>query len=105
LAGRRSVVISHLSLHKDAPIPRAVQTIGRTLAVPVLADCTINILERRFPTGTAAQRNYAENDNSPSFQQLEFFDHTVSCCIWPRNDCLKIMTQEFPGQTFISRCI
>src|ERR1700758_2563131 len=24
---------THLSLHKDAPIPRAVQTIGRTLAV------------------------------------------------------------------------
>src|ERR1700730_18373760 len=27
---------THLSLHKDAPIPRAVQTIGRALAVPVL---------------------------------------------------------------------
>src|SRR3989441_9636595 len=27
---------THLSLHKDAPIPRAVQTIGRTLAVPFL---------------------------------------------------------------------
>jgi hypothetical protein len=26
----------HLSLHKDAPIPRAVQTVGCTLAVPVL---------------------------------------------------------------------
>src|SRR5262249_7994745 len=25
---------------------------------------------------SAAQRGYAENDNSPSFQQLEFFDHT-----------------------------
>jgi hypothetical protein len=25
-----------LSLHKDAPIPRAVQTVGRTLAMPVL---------------------------------------------------------------------
>jgi hypothetical protein len=24
------------SLHKDAPIPRAVQTVGRTLAMPVL---------------------------------------------------------------------
>jgi hypothetical protein len=44
---------THLSLHKDAPIPRAVQTSGRTLAVPVLADCTTNISERRFPTGTA----------------------------------------------------
>jgi hypothetical protein len=27
---------THLSLHKDAPIPRAVQTVGRTLAIPVL---------------------------------------------------------------------
>src|SRR3979411_3401476 len=26
---------THLSLHKDAPIPRAVQTVGRTLAMPV----------------------------------------------------------------------
>jgi transposase InsO family protein len=27
---------THLSLNKDAPIPRAVQTVGRTLAVPIL---------------------------------------------------------------------
>ena len=27
---------THLSLNKDAPIPRAVQTFGRTLAVPIL---------------------------------------------------------------------
>jgi hypothetical protein len=27
---------THLSLHKDAPTPRAVQTVGRTLAMPVL---------------------------------------------------------------------
>src|SRR5215831_16849868 len=27
---------THLSLHKDAPIPRAVQTVGLTLAMPVL---------------------------------------------------------------------
>jgi hypothetical protein len=27
---------THLSLHKDAPIPRAVQTVGRTLAMQVL---------------------------------------------------------------------
>ena len=27
---------THLSLHKDAPIPRAVQTVGHTLAVPIL---------------------------------------------------------------------
>jgi hypothetical protein len=27
---------THLSLHKDAPIPRAAQTVGRTLAMPVL---------------------------------------------------------------------
>jgi Integrase core domain len=27
---------THLSPHKDAPVPRAVQTAGRTLAMPVL---------------------------------------------------------------------
>jgi hypothetical protein len=27
---------THLSLHKDAPIPRSVQTVGRVLAMPVL---------------------------------------------------------------------
>jgi hypothetical protein len=27
---------THLLLHKDTPIPRAVQTVGRTLAIPVL---------------------------------------------------------------------
>jgi hypothetical protein len=27
---------THLSLEKDAPISRAVQTVGQTLAVPVL---------------------------------------------------------------------
>ena len=27
---------THLSLNKDAPIPRAVQTVGQTLAVPIL---------------------------------------------------------------------
>ena len=27
---------THLSLQKDAPIPRAVQTVGQTLAVPIL---------------------------------------------------------------------
>jgi hypothetical protein len=48
---------THLSLHKDAPIPRAVQTVGRTLAMPVLvADCTTNISERKFPTGTASKK-------------------------------------------------
>src|SRR5260221_291535 len=44
---------THLSLHKDAPIPRAVQTVGRTLAMPVL-------------------------DNSPSFRQFQFFGHKGS---------------------------
>jgi transposase InsO family protein len=29
-------VRTHLSLEKDTPIPRAVQTVGRTLAVPIL---------------------------------------------------------------------
>jgi hypothetical protein len=27
---------THLSLEKDTPIPRAVQTVGQTLAVPIL---------------------------------------------------------------------
>jgi hypothetical protein len=27
---------THLSLHKDAPIPRTIQTVGHTLAMPVL---------------------------------------------------------------------
>jgi hypothetical protein len=27
---------THLSLQKDAPVPRAIQTVGRTLAMPVL---------------------------------------------------------------------
>jgi hypothetical protein len=27
---------THLSLEKDAPIPRAIQAVGQTLAVPVL---------------------------------------------------------------------
>ena len=27
---------THLSLEKDAPIPRAVQSVGQTLAVPIL---------------------------------------------------------------------
>jgi transposase InsO family protein len=29
---------THLSLQKDAPIPRAVQTVGQTLAVPILGE-------------------------------------------------------------------
>lgn len=27
---------AHLSPHKDAPIPRTMQTVGQTLAVPIL---------------------------------------------------------------------
>ena len=46
---------THLSLHKDAPIPRAVQTVGRTLAMPVLGDCTTNISERKFSTRTGGR--------------------------------------------------
>jgi hypothetical protein len=34
--GRTYLCTMHLSLQKDAPIPRAVQTAGRTLAMPVL---------------------------------------------------------------------
>ena len=37
-----------------APIPRAVQTVGQTLAGQYWAGCTTNISEREFPTGTGA---------------------------------------------------
>jgi hypothetical protein len=49
---------THSSLHKDAPIPRTVQTVGRTLAVPILGGLhrTTNIYECEFPTGTTAGR-------------------------------------------------
>jgi hypothetical protein len=44
---------AHLSLQKDTPIHRAVQTVGRTLAVPVLGGLrATNIYECEFPTGT-----------------------------------------------------
>jgi hypothetical protein len=33
---------THLSLNKDAPIPRAVQAAGRILCRPILADCITN---------------------------------------------------------------
>jgi hypothetical protein len=43
---------THLSLQKDAPIPRAVQIVGQTLAVPNFGGLHHNISEREFPTGT-----------------------------------------------------
>jgi hypothetical protein len=46
---------THLSLHKDAPILRAVQTVGRMLAVPVLGGLHHQYLERKFPTGTGRE--------------------------------------------------
>ena len=45
---------THLSLHKDAPIPRAVQTEVARWRCQFWADCTTNISGRKFPTGTAA---------------------------------------------------
>jgi hypothetical protein len=40
------------SLHKDAPIPRAVQTAGQMLAIPILGGLhTTNISEYEFTTG------------------------------------------------------
>jgi hypothetical protein len=46
---------THLSLHKDAPIPRTIQTVGRTLAMPVLGGLHHQYFsERKFPTGTGA---------------------------------------------------
>ena len=43
---------THLSLHKDAPIPRAAQTVGHTLAVPILGGLHHHYIRREFPTGT-----------------------------------------------------
>jgi hypothetical protein len=52
---------THVSLEKDAPISRAVQTVGQTLAVPVLGGRTTNISEREFPTGTAGRSGWIQN--------------------------------------------
>jgi transposase InsO family protein len=43
---------THLLLHKDAPIPRAVQSVGRCWPYRSWADCTANISGCEFPTGT-----------------------------------------------------
>jgi hypothetical protein len=48
---------THLSLHKDAPIPRAVQTAGPTLAVPILGGLHHHYIRREFPTGTPTASN------------------------------------------------
>ena len=42
---------THLSLHKDAPIPRTVQTVGQTVAVPILGG-----LHHQYIRAGAAQR-------------------------------------------------
>jgi hypothetical protein len=34
---------THLSLHKDAPISRVAETVGRILCRPFWADCTSNM--------------------------------------------------------------
>ena len=39
---------THLSLSKDAPIPRAVQVVGRIFFSQFLADCTINTFGFNF---------------------------------------------------------
>jgi hypothetical protein len=44
---------THLSLHKDAPITRAVQTVGHTWRCQFWANCTTDISERKLPTRTA----------------------------------------------------
>jgi hypothetical protein len=41
-------VRTHLSLEKDAPVPRAVGTVGHVLCRPSWAGCTINMFEFDF---------------------------------------------------------
>jgi hypothetical protein len=47
---------THLSLHKDVPIPRSVQIVVARWRCPFWADCTTNISEHEFPTGTEGNR-------------------------------------------------
>jgi transposase InsO family protein len=49
-------VRTHLSLNKDAPIPRTVQTVARW-PCQYWADCTTIIYVCEFPTGTASRHN------------------------------------------------
>src|SRR5207247_4193947 len=65
---------THLSLQKDAPIPRAVQTVGQTLAVPILGglhhqyirasvsdrDRVSGSIGRRLGPVTASARSFPE---------------------------------------------
>src|SRR6185295_16716516 len=44
---------SHLSLKKDAPIPRAVQAVGRILPTPILGGLHHQYVRIGFPTRTA----------------------------------------------------
>ena len=46
-------VRTHLSLQKDAPIPRAVRSAGRVIPVPLLGGLHHNMFAFEFPTGTA----------------------------------------------------
>jgi hypothetical protein len=43
---------THLSLKKDAPIPRDTQAVGRVLALPILVAFTIGTSGFEYPTGT-----------------------------------------------------
>jgi hypothetical protein len=47
---------THSSLHKDVPIPRSVQIVVARWRCPFWADCTTNISEHEFPTGTGGNR-------------------------------------------------
>jgi hypothetical protein len=44
-----------MGAEKDAPISRAVQTVGQPLAVQFWAGCTTNITERELLTGTMGE--------------------------------------------------
>jgi hypothetical protein len=44
---------THLSLRKDAPVPREVYAIGRVTSVPILARSIIDMFELSFRQGQA----------------------------------------------------
>ena len=43
---------THLSLNKDAPVPRTVQTVGRILPTSILGGLLHQYVRIEFPTGT-----------------------------------------------------
>src|SRR5215469_9946932 len=57
---------THLSLEKDAPMPRAVQAVGQTLTLPILGGLHHQYVQREFPTGTTVAKYMARRRRPPS---------------------------------------